>query len=179
MICTRLTLIFTRLGERTSTYFLPRLFEKNSIHVMKEAVIFLLRTRDGGHFIFVFKLSLLVSNLERYYDTCKWWLQTSKIKCTNSLMKGESSANWETILHCKRLICLLFKYSFSHSKSGNFFFFFTFSKTWVGRAMGNETFYWDGLVLKKNIFFFHSFAALTRQIFFNTRREIAYVGAAM
>ena len=24
------------------------------------------------------------------------------------------------------------------------FFFFTFPKTWVGRAMGNETFYWDG-----------------------------------
>ena len=27
----------------------------------------------------------------------------------------------------------------------NFFFFFTFRKKWVGRAMGNETFYWDGL----------------------------------
>ena len=26
-----------------------------------------------------------------------------------------------------------------------FFFFFTFRKKWVGRAMGNETFYWDGL----------------------------------
>ena len=26
-----------------------------------------------------------------------------------------------------------------------FFFFFTFPKTWVGRAMGNETFYGDGL----------------------------------
>ena len=25
-----------------------------------------------------------------------------------------------------------------------FFFFFTFRKKWVGRAMGNETFYWDG-----------------------------------
>ena len=24
------------------------------------------------------------------------------------------------------------------------FFFFTFRKKWVGRAMGNETFYWDG-----------------------------------
>ena len=24
-------------------------------------------------------------------------------------------------------------------------FFFTFRKKWVGRAMGNETFYWDGL----------------------------------
>ena len=24
-------------------------------------------------------------------------------------------------------------------------FFFTFPKTWVGRAMGNETFYEDGL----------------------------------
>ena len=26
------------------------------------------------------------------------------------------------------------------------FFFFTFRKKWVGRAMGNETFYWDGLI---------------------------------
>ena len=26
-----------------------------------------------------------------------------------------------------------------------FVFFFTFRKKWVGRAMGNETFYWDGL----------------------------------
>ena len=27
----------------------------------------------------------------------------------------------------------------------DFFFFFYFSKKkWVGRAMGNETFYWDG-----------------------------------
>ena len=26
-----------------------------------------------------------------------------------------------------------------------FFFFFTFPKKWVGRAMGNETFYGDGL----------------------------------
>ena len=25
-----------------------------------------------------------------------------------------------------------------------FFFFFTFRKKWVGRAMGNETFYGDG-----------------------------------
>ena len=25
-----------------------------------------------------------------------------------------------------------------------FFFFFTFRKKWVCRAMGNETFYWDG-----------------------------------
>ena len=25
-----------------------------------------------------------------------------------------------------------------------FFFFFTFRKKWVGRAMGDETFYWDG-----------------------------------
>ena len=28
----------------------------------------------------------------------------------------------------------------------NLFFFFTFRKKWVGRAMGNETFYWDGLI---------------------------------
>ena len=27
-----------------------------------------------------------------------------------------------------------------------FSFFFTFRKKWVGRAMGNETFYWDGLI---------------------------------
>ena len=27
----------------------------------------------------------------------------------------------------------------------NLFFFFTFPKKWVGRAMGNETFYGDGL----------------------------------
>ena len=32
------------------------------------------------------------------------------------------------------------------------------------------------LVLKK---IFHSFAALTREIFFNTRREISYLRAAM
>ena len=25
-----------------------------------------------------------------------------------------------------------------------FFFFLLFEKKWVGRAMGNETFYWDG-----------------------------------
>ena len=31
-----------------------------------------------------------------------------------------------------------------------FFFFFTFPKTWVGRAMGNETFYGDGLSEKEN-----------------------------
>ena len=30
----------------------------------------------------------------------------------------------------------------STSESG---FFFTFRKTWVDRAMGNETFYWDAL----------------------------------
>ena len=29
------------------------------------------------------------------------------------------------------------------------FFFFTFRKNWVDRAMGNVTFYWDGLVKKK------------------------------
>ena len=28
----------------------------------------------------------------------------------------------------------------------NLFFCFTFRKKWVGRAMGNETFYWDGLI---------------------------------
>ena len=28
----------------------------------------------------------------------------------------------------------------------NLEFFFYFSKKWVGRAMGNETFYWDGLI---------------------------------
>ena len=28
-----------------------------------------------------------------------------------------------------------------------FFFFFTFPKKWVGRAMGNETFYGDGLII--------------------------------
>ena len=29
-----------------------------------------------------------------------------------------------------------------------FFFFFIFRKKWVGRAMGNETFCWDGLIVK-------------------------------
>ncbi len=28
-------------------------------------------------------------------------------------------------------------------------FFFTFRKKWVGRAMGNETFHWDGLSFQK------------------------------
>ena len=31
----------------------------------------------------------------------------------------------------------------------NFFFIITFRKKWVGRAMGNETFYWDGLMVIK------------------------------
>ena len=29
-----------------------------------------------------------------------------------------------------------------------FFFTFTFPKNWVGRAMGNDTFYCDGLIVK-------------------------------
>ena len=33
----------------------------------------------------------------------------------------------------------------------NFFFFFTFPKKWVGRAMGNETFYGDGLSHLRNL----------------------------
>ena len=31
------------------------------------------------------------------------------------------------------------------------FFFFTFRKKWVCRAMGNETFYWDGLNLTTDV----------------------------
>ena len=30
-------------------------------------------------------------------------------------------------------------------------FFFTFRKKWVGRAMGNETFYWDGLIKPRSL----------------------------
>ena len=44
------------------------------------------------------------------------------------------------------------------SESG-FFFFLTFRKKWVGRAMGNETFYWDGLF----IFLLAHFAEVLRQ----------------
>ena len=40
---------------------------------------------------------------------------------------------------------VLFKYfKFSDSKSV-VLFFFTFPKNWIGRVIGNETFYWDGL----------------------------------
>ena len=34
-----------------------------------------------------------------------------------------------------------------------FFFFFTFLKKWVGRAMGNETFYGDALIGGSNSIF--------------------------
>ena len=40
-----------------------------------------------------------------------------------------------------RLICFLFKYSLLGHQVWNFFY--TFPKNWVGRAMGNETFYLD------------------------------------
>ena len=38
------------------------------------------------------------------------------------------------------------------SESG--IFFFTFRKRWVGRAMGNETFYRDGLIVQKQSILF-------------------------
>ena len=42
----------------------------------------------------------------------------------------------------------LFKYSLL-GQQVFIFFFFTFPKNWVGRVMGNETFYWDCLNNKK------------------------------
>lgn len=33
----------------------------------------------------------------------------------------------------------------SLTSESEIFFFFTFLKNWVGRVMGNEIFYWDGL----------------------------------
>ena len=58
MICTRLTLRGTYLGEWASANFHPwSPYEQISIHVTKEAVVFFLITRDGGLFIF-FKKSV-------------------------------------------------------------------------------------------------------------------------
>ena len=43
-------------------------------------------------------------------------------------------------------ICMMYEIiSTCFFTSDSDFFFFTFPKKWVGRAMGNETFYGDGL----------------------------------
>ena len=42
---------------------------------------------------------------------------------------------------------------FSDNKTG--ITFFTFLNNWVGRAMRNETFYWDGLIARNTKVVFH------------------------
>ena len=53
--------------------------------------------------------------------------------------------------------CVLVNLSTCFFTSDAEFFFFYFSKTWVGRAMGNEIFYGDGLrggkPARKNIYY--------------------------
>ena len=53
--------------------------------------------------------------------------------------------------------CKLIKVLTSLPRESEFFFFFfltLFRKKWVGREMGNETFYWDGLIII-NVVFLH------------------------
>ena len=50
--------------------------------------------------------------------------------------------------------CKLIKVLTSLPRESEFFFLHYFGKKWVGREMGNETFYWDGLIIM-NVVFLH------------------------
>ena len=70
----------------------------------------------------------------------------SKIRCINSLLTEKvQQRNLKYIFVLLRQDDLLFiKYSLLGQQVWIFFFIF-FPKKWVDRAMGNETFNWDGL----------------------------------
>ncbi len=63
-------------------------------------------------------------------------------------IKDEDIASYQLLLIKQDRVLVIEVLASLTSESG--IFFFPFSKKMVGRAMGNETFYWDGL--KKNQF---------------------------
>ena len=58
------------------------------------------------------------------------------------LIKDKDITSYQLLLKQDRV---LVKQSTCFFDQWIWIFFFTFRKKWVGRAMGNETFYWDGL----------------------------------
>ena len=73
------------------------------------------------------------------------------IKCLKRLQKRSIDDNLRQLVLIRQDRVLVNSSTcFFTSDSGIFFFFFflLFQKKWVGRAMGNETFHWDGLILR-------------------------------
>ena len=63
------------------------------------------------------------------------------------LIKDKDITSYQLLLTKQdRVLVLASLTSFFDYTVVNLFFFFTFRKKWVGRAMGNETFYLDGLI---------------------------------
>ena len=63
------------------------------------------------------------------------------------LIKDKDITSYQLLLIKQdRVLVLASLTSFFDYTLVNLVFFFTFRKKWVGRVMGNETFYWDGLI---------------------------------
>ena len=68
------------------------------------------------------------------------------------LIKEKDITSYQLLIVNKTRSCACkLKYLLLWLVNLEFFFFFTFRKEWVGRAMGNETFYWDGLFKNRSL----------------------------
>ena len=80
------------------------------------------------------------------------------IKCLKRLQKRSIDDNLRQLVLIRQDRVLVNESTcFFTRDSGIFFFFLTFPKQWVGRAMGNEALNWDGLcdsVTKLKVFVF-------------------------
>ena len=70
-----------------------------------------------------------------------------KTKCIVGYMKvADDNLRQSVLIRQDRVLALQTKVLASLQVILNFFFFLLFQKRWVGRAMGNEAFYGDGLM---------------------------------
>ena len=67
------------------------------------------------------------------------------------LIKDKDITSYQYVVNKTRSCACKLRTELRLEESGINFFFFTVRKKWVGRGMGNQTFYWDGL--RELIFF--------------------------
>ena len=77
----------------------------------------------------------------------RWYNRNRTTKCLNRLHKRSIDDNLRQLVLIRQ-DCVLVNLSAGFFTSDSQFFFY-FSKKWVGRAMGNETFYGDGLMNRR------------------------------